>query len=82
MGKVSFYPESRVSLFYIHRIGPGKITLGKTEVMNGIQQVGLSHPVFTINSHDTLGKIKAPVEIVFKLNKRYGMQIYHQEDAI
>jgi hypothetical protein len=51
----------------IHCILPAKITFGKTEVMDRIQQIRLAHTITAANANDPLRKLKVVLKIIFKL---------------
>lgn len=71
-----------MALMNIHLILSGKIAFGKTQVMNGIQKVGLSYPVSSANADDPFGKIEFLLKIIFKLKQRYGMDIKAQGNEL
>jgi hypothetical protein len=48
---------------------PGEIAFCETEVMNGIEQVGLSDPIPPANAHDPFAETEFPGKIVFELNE-------------
>ena len=53
----------------------GKIAFGEAEVMNSIQEVGLAFAVASANTNKGGGKAKLLVEVVFKLENRYGIEL-------
>ena len=48
-------------------VSPAKITAGEAEVMDGVQEVGLSHAVFTADTIDPAIELKSLLRIIFKL---------------
>ena len=59
------------------RIRTGEITFGKTEVVDGIKQIGLASAIVTADSHNSFRKTEGLFCVVFKLNKRYGLKSKH-----
>ena len=53
-------------------------TLAEREVVNGIEQVGFALAVAPANTYNALRKLELLVKVVFKLEKRYGMQLQAQ----
>jgi hypothetical protein len=51
----------------INLVEPGKIAFGKTEIMNGIQQVSFSDSVISANARDSFIEMKGTVAIVFEM---------------
>ena len=45
----------------------GKIAFGKTQVMNGIQQISFTHTVKAANAYNTFGKQLLLAKVIFKL---------------
>lgn len=62
-----FQPEALCALLHVHRIGSGKITFGKTEVMNGIQQIGFAHTVATADADNAFGKLVPLTAVILEL---------------
>ena len=58
-----------MSLVNTRLILPGKITFCKTEIMNGIKEVGFSKAIASANTYNPFGKMKFLLEIIFKLVK-------------
>ena len=48
---------------------PGEVALCKTEVMNSIQQVGLSHTVSSADTGNAFIEPELLLEIIFKLEQ-------------
>jgi hypothetical protein len=71
--KMTFNPEALVSMQNIRAILAGKITAGETEVIDGVQQIGLAHAIAATDTHDPLGKPELTGKIIFKLKDRYGI---------
>ena len=64
-------------MFYIIPVQPGKVAFRETEVVNGIQQVGFSHPIFTADACNPFCKVKRLIRIVFELIERYVLKEKH-----
>ena len=64
---LSFHPETITALFHIIAVLPGKIAFGKTQIMDGIQQIGLTHAIIAINAYHPLPEGKTAVLVVFEL---------------
>jgi hypothetical protein len=69
-------------LVNIHAILPCKIAFGKTEVMNGIQQIGFANAVAAANAHNAFGKVKLLMEIILELKQRYSVKVKAQISAL
>ena len=50
---------------------PGKITFGKTQIMNGIQQISFAFAVLSANANNSFAKCKLLAEVIFELGERY-----------
>ena len=48
---------------------PGKIAFCETEIMNGIEQVGLAYAISPANTHHPFRKREILVKVVFELVK-------------
>jgi len=57
---------------YIGPVAAGKITLCKTEIMNGVEQVGLAAAVEPANAGNTPRERKRGLGVIFELEQRYG----------
>lgn len=64
-----------MAMLHHQRILPGKIAFGKTEVMNGVEQIGFAHAIAAANAYNGFGKTYLLVKVVFELKKRYGVQL-------
>ncbi len=49
------------------RILPCEITFSKAQVMNGIQEIGLTNAIPATDAGDAFRKFNLPVEIIFEL---------------
>jgi CO dehydrogenase/acetyl-CoA synthase alpha subunit len=67
--KMSFQSKPLVAVLGHQTVLAGKIAFGKTEVMDGIQQVGLTHTVTTANAYKGSGKAKLLVKVVLELEE-------------
>ena len=56
-------------MMHIHRILPGKIAFGKTEIMDCIQQIGFAYAVAATNANNAFGKNKLLVKVVLELEQ-------------
>src|SRR5687768_15744964 len=65
--KIPFQPEALVTMLGDKTILPGKIATCKTEVMNGIKKVGLTHAIAPANAVEALAECNFPAEVIFKL---------------
>lgn len=45
-------------MFYIAPVQAGKVTFCKTEIVDGIQQVGFANTVFTANTYNSFPEVK------------------------
>lgn len=79
---MAFYPEAFMSLVDIHAVLPCKIAFGKTEVMNGIQQICFANAVAAADANNAFGKIKLLMEIILELKQRYGVEVKAQIAAL
>jgi hypothetical protein len=52
-------------------IGLAEITPGKTEIINGIQQVGFAHAIASANTNNGFCKSKGRLRIIFILKEGY-----------
>ena len=77
-----FNPESLVTLQNIQTVLPGKIAPGKTEIMNGVQQVGFAHAIPSADPGNAFGKAEFLLEIIFELKNRYVIQEQGQMSVI
>jgi len=50
-------------------VGPGKITLGKTKIVEGIQQVGLADTIVAANANDPLGESEGSLPVILELKE-------------
>lgn len=69
---MAFDPEAHLSVLDILRIAPAEITLGKTEIMHGIEQVGFAGAVASADPHDPFRKPVLHRIVILKLEQRYG----------
>jgi hypothetical protein len=58
-----------LTLLNVYCIDAAEITFSKTEIMNGIKQVGFAGSVFTTNPNYSVVKIEGLPLIVFELEK-------------
>jgi hypothetical protein len=63
-----------MSFMNVQLVLPCKIAFGETEVMNGIEQVGLAHAVPSANAHNAFREREFLVKIIFELVERYGVK--------
>lgn len=63
----SLYSKSVTALLYIIDIQSREITPGKAQIVDGIEQVGLTHPIITANAYHPFREGKGTVGIVLKL---------------
>jgi hypothetical protein len=56
-------------MLYITAVQSGKITFGETEIMDGIQEIGFTHPVLPTDTDNPFGQVKSPVAVVFELDQ-------------
>mgnify|MGYP007097597487 CR=1 FL=1 len=52
-------------------IGASKIASGKAEIMDGVEQVGLTDAIRAANTGYSLGKTEKLLPVVLKMNQRY-----------
>jgi len=64
---MSFHPEALRAMMYVGRITACKVAFGKTEIMDGIEQVCLSYAIASTDPHDTFSELVGLVEIVLEL---------------
>ena len=75
---MAFYAEAFIALVNAHGIWPGEVAFRKTQVMNGIQQVGFTYTIPAADTDNAFGKIKLLVIVVFELQKCYGVKVEAQ----
>ena len=68
---MSFQPEALAAVMNIYRVCSQKITFGKAEVMNGIQQIGFANSIASANANDAFIKLIGILRVIFELIKRY-----------
>jgi hypothetical protein len=66
-GKIAFYPKALVPVLGYQHVLPGKITFGKTKVMQGIQQVCFPHAIKSADTYNRFGKPELLVKVIFEL---------------
>ena len=66
-----------MSLLHTVHIGPGEITFGEAEIVNGIQQAGFAGAVVAADANNIFFKFKRTVAVVFELSKGYGAKTEH-----
>ena len=64
---------------YVETILPGKITFSKTEIVNGIQGIGLAYPISSAYANYAFSKTEFLLKIILELKQRYGMKGKWQE---
>jgi hypothetical protein len=64
---MSLQPKAKPFMVDVCRIGPGKITFGKTEVMHRVQEVGFPNAVSTADPNYPFRKPVGLMEVIFKL---------------
>jgi len=64
-------------MLHIISILPCKITFGKTEIMNGIQQICFAHAIFATDTNNPLFEVKRLIIVVFELKQRYVLKTKH-----
>jgi len=69
--KMPFNPETRRPLLNILLVAAREIAFGKTKVINGVQQVGLTHAIVATETHDPFRKPEGSLAVVLELKKRY-----------
>jgi hypothetical protein len=62
---------------HVQAVQAGKIAFGKTEIMDRVQEIGLTHTVLATDPNDPFGNSKTPVTVVFELNQRYVLKTKH-----
>jgi len=67
--EIAFQPEALVAMLCNQAIQTGKVTFSKTEIVNGVQQIGLSLTILSPYTHYTFGKLKLLMEVVLKLKQ-------------
>jgi hypothetical protein len=67
--EISFQPESFMTLLGNQCILPGEIAFGKTEIMNGVQQISLANSISPANTYDPFAETEFPGKIVFELSE-------------
>lgn len=72
---MSLQPESLVTLLDIETILAAEITFGETQVMNGIQAIGLANSITATNTYNAFCEPEFLLEIVLELKKRYGLEL-------
>ena len=53
----------------IHLILSREIAFGKTQVVNGVQQVGFAYSIASADTNNALSKVELLLEIIFKLEQ-------------
>jgi hypothetical protein len=66
---MTFQPEPGSPLIHILLVGPRKITLGKTKIVDGIQQVGLADSIVAANADDPLGESEGSLPVILELKE-------------
>ena len=66
---MAFQPKSIMIVMNVQLVLPRKITFGKTEVMDSIQQIGLAHTIAAANTNNAFSKIELLVKIIFELKE-------------
>jgi hypothetical protein len=69
--KVAFDTETRGSTHDTGLIAPAEIALRKTEVIEGIQQVSLSHTVIAADAYDPFPETERSLLVILELDQRY-----------
>ena len=66
-----------MSLQYILCVYAREITFGKTEIVNGIQQVGFSNAVGARNSNDPFSELHGSMPVILELNQGNAVEPKH-----
>ena len=69
--EMTFDPEACGATKHIRLIAACEITAGKTEIVEGVQQIGLSDAVITADADDPLVKAERGFPVVLKTHERY-----------
>ena len=67
--EMAFYAEAGGSFLDILLIAAGEIAFGKTEIVDGIEQVCLAYAIVSANAHDPLPELEGSLAIVLELKK-------------
>jgi hypothetical protein len=65
------YAEAGRTPVYALLVGPAKIALGKTEVIQGVEQVGFAGPVVAANADDPFPEPERGLGIILELYDGY-----------
>lgn len=66
---MSFQPKALVALLSSQLVLAGEVAFGKTEVMNGVEQIGFANAVFAANAYNPFCELKFLVKIIFELEQ-------------
>ena len=72
--KIAFDAEAGRALPDVLLVSPGKITFCKTEVVDGIQQIGLPHTIRAADADDPFPEPEGRLLVIFKLYESYILQ--------
>jgi hypothetical protein len=75
--KMAIEPKALRTIANQHRVGSGKIAFGKTEVINGIEQVGFAGAIGAAYAHYFFRKGMLPLQMVFELQYFDVLQMGH-----
>jgi len=65
--KMAFDAEAGRSFQYILLIAPGKIRFGKTEIIDGVEQIGLAHSIISADAYDPIREPESILAVVLEL---------------
>ena len=66
---MAFQSKTFVAMMNIHLILSREIAFGKTQVVNGVQQVGFAYSIASADTNNALSKVELLLEIIFKLEE-------------
>ena len=76
--QMSLDTKALAAMFDIGRIRAAEVAFRKTEIMNGIEQVGLSGAIAAANANNPFGKPVLLKSIILELEKRYGLKVENE----
>jgi hypothetical protein len=56
---------------YILLVGPAKVTLSETEIIQGVQQISLAHAIIAANANDPFPEPESGLGVVLELEEGY-----------
>jgi hypothetical protein len=66
---MTLYPEASRAISYILLIGFSKIAFCDAEIINGIQQIGLTDPIIAADSYDPFPEFESGLSVILELHQ-------------